>query len=272
RVELADALAKLAESQQKQGVGTKLDTLRSQVQLQTERQRLIQAQTQRTTALAGLGRALDLEPGTRIELTDTLAAPAMPGAGFQETFQAGLSQRPEFAVLDAREKAAASLREAAQGLRLPALVATGAYGSTGLQSLPSTTTYQVSVGLKVPLFTGGLVSAQVARARSEESRVQEARRDVKAQVGYEIQVARAELDAAVHEVEVANLAVSLSTEALTQARHRFEAGVSNNIEVINAQDELARANDNQISALYRLNQSRADLAHATGQLEAFFAR
>lgn len=272
RVELADALAKLAESQQKQGVGTKLDTLRSQVQLQTERQRLIQAQTQRTTALAGLGRALDLEPGTRIELTDTLAAPAMPVAGFQETLQAGLSQRPEFAVLDAREKAATSLREAAQGLRLPALVATGAYGSTGLQSLPSTTTYQVSVGLKVPLFTGGLVSAQVARARSEEGRVQEARREVKAQVGYEIQVAQAELDATAHEVEVANLAVSLSTEALTQARHRFEAGVSNNIEVINAQDELARANDNQISALYRLNQSRADLARATGQLENLFAR
>lgn len=272
RVELADALAKLAESQQKQGVGTKLDTLRSQVQLQTERQRLIQAQTQRTTALAGLGRALDLAPGTHIELTDTLAAPVMPVADLQETLQAGLSQRPELAVLDAREKAAASLREAAQGLRLPALVATGAYGSTGLQSLPSTTTYQVSVGLKVPLFTGGLVSAQVARARSEESRVQEARREVKAQVGYEIQVAQAELDASAHEVDVANLAVSLSTEALTQARHRFEAGVSNNIEVINAQDELARANDNQISALYRLNQSRADLARATGQLENLFAR
>lgn len=272
RVELAEALAKLAENQQKQGVGTKLDTLRAQVQLQTERQRLIQAQTQRSTALAGLGRALDLEPGTRIELKDSLTAPTLPGTGFQETFQAGLARRPELAVLDAREKAAVSLHEAAQGLRLPTLVATGFYGSTALQSLPSTTTYQVSLGLRVPLFTGGLVSAQVSRAKSEQSRVQEARREVRAQVGFEIQVAQAELEAASHEVEVANLAVSLSTEALTQARHRFEAGVSNNIEVINAQDELAKANDNQISALYRLNQSRADLARATGQLESFFAR
>jgi outer membrane protein TolC len=272
RVELADALAKLAENQQKQGVGTKLDTLRSQVQLQTERQRLIQAQTQRSTALAGLGRALDLEPGTRIELKDSLAAPALPVVGFQETFQASLSQRPEMAALDAREKAAVNMREAAQGLRLPTLVATGFYGSTALQSMPSVNTYQISLGLRVPLFTGGLVSAQVSRAQSEQSRVKEARREVRAQVGYEIQVAQAELDAASHEVEVANLAVSLSTEALGQARHRFEAGVSNNIEVINAQDELAKANDNQISALYRLNQSRADLARATGQLESFYAR
>jgi outer membrane protein TolC len=116
------------------------------------------------------------------------------------------------------------------------------------------------------------VSAQVSRAKSEQNRVQEAQRDIRAQVGFEIQVAQAELDATTHEVVVADLAVSLSTEALMQARHRFEAGVSNNIEVINAQDELARANDNQISALYRLNQSRADLARATGQLESFFAR
>lgn len=272
RVELAAALAKLAENQQKQGVSTKLDTLRSQVQLQTERQRLIQAQTQRTTALAGLGRLLDLAPGTRIELADTLTAPALPGGGFDEAYRAGLAQRPELAALDARERAAANLRQAAQGLRLPTLVASGTLGSTGLQSESWAHTYQVSVGLRIPLFTGGLVSSQISRARSEESRVQEARRDVRAQVGYEVQVAQAELDAAAHEVEVSNLAATLSDEALLQARHRFEAGVSNNIEVINAQDELARATDNQISALYRLNQARVDLARATGQLEQTFAR
>lgn len=272
RVELAEALAKLAENQQKQGVGTKLDTLRSQVQLQTERQRLIQAQTQRTTALAGLGRLLDLKPGTRIELADTLTAPALPTGDFETAYQAGLTQRPELAALDAQEKAAENLRQAAQGLRLPTLVASGTYGSTGLQSESWAHTYQISLGLRVPLFTGGLVSSHVSRAKSEQARVQEARREVRAQVGYEVQVAQAELDAATHEVEVANLAVSLSTEALTQARHRFEAGVSNNIEVINAQDELARANDNQINALYRLNQSRVDLARATGQLEQTFAR
>jgi outer membrane protein TolC len=272
RVELAEALAQLAENQQKQGVGTKLDTLRAKVQLQTERQRLIQARTQRTTALAGLGRLLDLAPGTRLELTDTLTAPVLPGGDLQAAYQAGLAQRPELAALEAREKAAENLRQAAQGLRLPTLVASGSYGSTGLQSESWARTYQVTLGLRVPLFTGGLVSAQVSRAKSEQARVQEARREVRAQVGFEVQVAQAELDAAAHEVEVADLAVGLSSEALTQARHRFEAGVSNNIEVINAQDELARANDNQISALYRLNQARADLARATGQLEQTFAR
>jgi outer membrane protein TolC len=57
-----------------------------------------------------------------------------------------------------------------------------------------------------------------------------------------------------------------------QAQDRFKAGVANNIEVITAQDELARANDNQIAALYRYNQSRADLAHATGQMQVLYAQ
>ena len=59
---------------------------------------------------------------------------------------------------------------------------------------------------------------------------------------------------------------------MTQARDRFQAGVANNIEVITAQDELARANDNQIAALYRYSQARADLAHATGQMETLYAQ
>jgi outer membrane protein len=57
-----------------------------------------------------------------------------------------------------------------------------------------------------------------------------------------------------------------------QARDRFKEGVANNIEVIQAQDALARANDNQIAALYRFNQARADLARAIGQMEKVYAK
>jgi outer membrane protein len=57
-----------------------------------------------------------------------------------------------------------------------------------------------------------------------------------------------------------------------QARDRFKAGVANNIEVIQAQDSLARANDNQIVALYRFNQARADFARSIGQMERIYAK
>jgi outer membrane protein TolC len=73
-------------------------------------------------------------------------------------------------------------------------------------------------------------------------------------------------------VQVANLGVQLSKEEVDQARDRFKAGVANNIEVIQAQDALSRANDNQITALYRFNQGRADLARAIGQMEKVYAK
>jgi outer membrane protein len=87
-----------------------------------------------------------------------------------------------------------------------------------------------------------------------------------------VKTSAAQLAAAKTEVDVANLGVGLAREEVAQARDRFQAGVANNIEVITAQDELARANDNQIGALYRYNQARADLARATGQMETLYAK
>jgi outer membrane protein len=71
---------------------------------------------------------------------------------------------------------------------------------------------------------------------------------------------------------VAKLGVQLAQQEVEQARDRFQAGVANNVEVITAQDALARANDNQISAFYRYNQARADLARSVGQVEALYTR
>ncbi len=273
RVELAQALEKLAEDQQTHGVGTKLDTLRSQVQLQNERQRLIQAQTLLKTSLFGLSKLMNVDPNTPIELADRLAAPEIPAFTFEQAYQNGLNARPELATLEAQKKAAENLQNAARSLHLPTVMLNGSFTSVGLfPSEPWVPVYQITVGVKVPLFTGGLISAQVAKAKEELAKIQEDRRDAETQMGLDVQVAQAELDSARNEVEVATQTVTLANEALTQARHRFEAGVSNNIEVINAQDELARANDNQINALYRLNQARADLAKAMGQMESLFVQ
>jgi outer membrane protein len=87
-----------------------------------------------------------------------------------------------------------------------------------------------------------------------------------------VKTALAQIEAARVEVEAANIGVTEVREEVTQAGDRFRAGVSNNIEVITAQDELARANDNQIAALYNYNQARADLARATGRMEAVYSR
>jgi outer membrane protein TolC len=272
RVDLARALDQLATDQQSNGLGTRLDSLRAQVQVRNEQQRLIEAGTQLQTAQFGLVRLLNLDPGTRVTVTDHLADPILTEYTFQEAYATGLRQRPELATLTAREQAQENLQEAARNLRMPSVVATGSYGTTGLENQPWVSSYTLGLGIKVPLFTGGRIQAETARAREELDRIQDERRSFQAQMGMEVQVAQAELESGRSEVQVAGEALDLAQQALEQARHRFAAGVSNNIEVIQAQDELARAADNQINALYRLNQSRADLARAMGQLEPLFLR
>ncbi len=72
RVDLAQALFDQAADLQKEGVGTGIDTLRANVELQNEKQRLIEAEADRERSLYGLSRLLNLDPRQVIELADSL--------------------------------------------------------------------------------------------------------------------------------------------------------------------------------------------------------
>jgi outer membrane protein TolC len=124
----------------------------------------------------------------------------------------------------------------------------------------------------MPLFTGGRIRAEIVRADLEIRKLLQQKDDLRNQIALDVKTALLNLQSARSEVQVANLGVQLSKEEVDQARDRFKAGVANNIEVIQAQDSLARANDNQIAALYRLNQARADLARAIGQMERAYSK
>jgi len=102
--------------------------------------------------------------------------------------------------------------------------------------------------------------------------LQEQKADLRNQIALDVKTALLNLKSARNQVQVANLGIQLSKEEVDQARDRFKAGVANNIEVIQAQDALARANDNQIAALYRFNQARADFARSIGQMEKVYAK
>jgi len=126
--------------------------------------------------------------------------------------------------------------------------------------------------VNMPLFTGGRIHAEMVRADLEIKKLQQQKDDLRNQIALDVKTALLNLQSARNEVQVANLGVQLSKEEVEQARDRFKAGVANNIEVIQAQDSLARANDNQIVALYRFNQARADLARSIGQMEKVYAK
>jgi outer membrane protein len=272
RVQLAQALYDQAEELQKQGISTALDTLRSNVELQNEKQRLIVAQTQRKTSLYGLEQLLNLDPHQEVTLADETSFFSTPQFNLQESVEGAYDHRPEIKALTAQVTAAHLEQRAAGDERLPKVVVDGNWGYQGTSMPASIPAYQFQVTVDVPLFTGGRIRAENARARIELNKIGRQMEETKSRIALEVKTAVEQLKAARNEVEVANLGVKLAKDEVGQARERFQAGVANNIEVTTAQDSLSRANDNQIAALYRYNQARADLAHATGQITQLYAQ
>ena len=272
RVALAQALHDQAADLQQHGVGTGLDTLRANVQLQNEKQRLIVAETQLKTSLYGLARLLSLDPSQPIELADTISFFETPQFEADQSVQQAYKNRPEMKAIEAREQAVAAQRKASGESRLPRVLFNGTWGYQGLSLPTAIPAYVYQVTVDMPLFTSGRIRAEMTKADLELKKVMQQKEEQRNQVALEVRTSLAQLEAARSEVEVANLGVKLAEEEVSQARDRFQAGVANNIEVVSAQDAFARANDNQIAALYRYNQSRADLAHATGQIEVLYTK
>ena len=76
-----------------------------------------------------------------------------------------------------------------------------------------------------------------------------------------------DLQASNEQLQVATRAREVAGTALAQSRDRFAAGVTSNIEVIQAQEAVAVANERYITALYLNGVGKAVLARDLGNAE-----
>jgi outer membrane protein len=272
RVELAQALYDQAADLQKEGVGTGIDTLRSNVELQNEKQALLVAQTERDSSLFGLNRLLNLDPRQEIALADSLSFFDTPQPDVNASIDEALVARQEWKVLESQVKAAQHDKKASQDLRLPTLRVDGNWAYEGTRLNNGIPVYNYQATLDLPIFTGGRTHAEIVKSDLQLKVLDEQKADLRNQISLDVKTALLNLKSARNQVEVATLGIQLAKEEVDQARDRFKAGVANNIEVIQAQDALARANDNEIAALYRFNQARADYARSVGQMERVYAK
>jgi outer membrane protein len=272
RTDLAQALYEQAVELEHNGIGTNLDTTRAQVELQNEKQSLLIVQTNRQKALYGLARLLDLDGRQRLELADELLFSQTPAFDGQASVAYALANRPELKSLDAQVAAARFNRDAAREQRLPLLSVGGNWVYQGSSLPTSIPTYVVGATVSVPLWTSGRVRAEEAKADLRLRQLSNQQRSERDAIVEAVKSSGADLESARSQVEVARAGLELAEKELGQARERFAAGLANNIEVVTAQDALARANDNLIDAYYRYNLAHAELAQATGQMESLYAK
>jgi outer membrane protein TolC len=125
----------------------------------------------------------------------------------------------------------------------------------------------VNGGLNIPIFAGGKVHSDLLEADAQLKQVRSQLGDLRGHIDYEVRTALLDLNSAAEQVEVARSSVELAEEALTQSRDRFAAGVTDNLEVVQAQEAVAGAHESYIQSLYAHNLAKVELAHAIGDAE-----
>jgi outer membrane protein len=264
---LATRLARLAEQQEAAGASPGIDVVRAHAQQAASRGLRLVAENQRDRARIALARALGVDPMTGFALGDTLGI-ALARSEAADSAAAALAQamsrRPELAAERERLARARAERRATAYERLPRLDVAGDWGPSGITAADAIPTRQFTVALTVPVLDGLRREARLAEqsAQVRESEVREA--DLRSQLHAEVEGALLDIANGEEQVDVAEVRLALAERELLEANERFAQGVTNNIELINAQSSLVRARDALIDARYATAAGRVALARATG--------
>ena len=264
QVKTAQSLYQKARDMLKAGLTPGIDQLRAQVELQTRQQQLISIQNEYAKQKLNVARAIGLPVGQEFVLTDKMPYAPLESIKLEETVARAYRSRSDYQEALARVRAAGRARKAATAERLPSLAFNADYGDIGIAPGVSHGTFTVAGSLEIPVFQGGKVRGDVLRAdamlRQRESELE----DLRARIDYQVRTALMDLRTAAEQVSVAKSSLELANQTVTQAQDRFAAGVVDNLEVVQAQESVANANEAYISSLYAHNVAKVLLARAMG--------
>ncbi|WP_129128163.1 TolC family protein [Geomonas oryzae] len=266
RVETSEVLEKLASDQRTAGVADGLDVLRAQVQLANDRQYLLVTRNNAELARLSLARGVGLDLGTPIALTDTLAFKKLEGPQIEQAVQAALESRPDYRALFAQRASLEEQMKASRSRYLPRIVLSGNYGTSGQEMSKLDPSGMIQVNMVMNLFDHDRKGERL-ELDSRLKRNDELIADLKLGVEQDIREALLNLNSASDQVLTARQGLTLAEKELQYASDRFKNGVANNIEVVTAQDALARARDNELNALAQHVEAKIALARALGDTE-----
>jgi outer membrane protein TolC len=267
QVETAQALYDRTNDQQRAGTAAGIDVLRSQVELKQQQQRLLAQTNQFDKDKLALSRVIGLPAGQEFNLSETAPFSPLTSLTRAQALAAAMAQRPDYQSNQARVRAAEEAFKAAHGQRYPTADVSANYGDVGTTLAESHGTFTVVASAKINLFDGGKITSDMIQAKAALKQRQDELADLAGQIDYQVRTAFLDIRTAADQVTVARDSLDLANQTLTQSRDRFVAGVTDNIEVVQAQESVATANDDLISALFAHNLAKVSLARALGGAE-----
>ena len=265
--ETAQALYNKARDQQAAGVVPAIDALRAQVEFQTRQQQVIVSRNDYSKQKLLLARTIGLPPGQEFNLTDNIPYAPLATVTLEQALQRAYSSRPDYLAAVQQVRGAEQFRRAATAEHLPSLNLSADYGAAGVNVGSSHGVFDAGATLVIPIFAGGRAHADALQAEAQLRQSRQQLENLRGQIDYDVRSALLDLNAAADQVSVARQSLDLANQTLDQARDRFTAGVADNLEVVQAQETVATANENYISGLYAHNVAKLSLARAIGFVE-----
>ena len=264
QVATAKALFDQATQQRAAGVLALTDLNRSELQLLTERQRLVSLENDLSKQKINLARLTGLPVTDGFQVQDDVPFSAAPPLDEQTALKEALDRRPDLKAAESQVRAASLTHAAARAERLPALSLSADYGAIGTNPSQSHGTFNVVGTLSVPIWQGGRIAGDVEQADAALAQRRAELQDTRSRIEGEIRNAFLDLRTAAQQVDVARRNIEVSKQNLDLTRQRFTAGVSENVEVVQAQQSLSSAQLDYIDSVFAHNVAKLSLARAIG--------
>jgi outer membrane protein TolC len=266
RVTDSTTLLKLATDKHDAGTATGVDVLRAQVQLANDRQGLLVAQNTLKQSLLVLARNLGMSPGTPLELAEPLHYQVLPEPQPDALLPAALKNRGDYLSLASQRQSLVEQQRANRARYYPKLSLNGNIGEIGRSIGGVQTTGLIQGQIDFTVFDRDR-NGEAVELASRIKRIDDQIADLERGVDQDIRQALLNLDSATEQVDVAKQGQELARRELLLSQDRFQAGTTNNVEVVTAQDELARAEENYIVAVSSHVDAKCALARALGDTE-----
>lgn len=265
QLDTANALYQQTSQQRSVGLVAQIDVNRSRVQMLTQQQRLVSLQNDLAKQKINLARMVGLPPNDRYEIADDVPFAPAPAIAMEDALKQAFGQRADLKAAEAQVRAAERTRSAARAERLPSLSLSADYGAIGINPGQAHGTFAVVGSLKFPIWQSGRIEGDIEQSNAALAQRQAELEDLRAQIETDVRKAYLDLEAAGSQVEVARENLQVTQENLKLTRQRFDAGVTDTVEVMQSQESVAGANLDYINSVFAHNVAKLSLARAMGQ-------
>jgi outer membrane protein TolC len=272
QTKLATDLYQITQDRVRQGVSAALEANRALQQVNSLEQQRQEAEQSYIAAKLNLANLLQAQITSDFELADAAAYGTEAAIDRDAAINAALSSRPDYRAAQANVKAGELQVQAVKATRWPTIAASFADGQSGDSPVNNVNTYRLAGTLYIPIYTSGRIRGEIAEAQGKLHELQASADQLRAQIETDVLTAIAGVEWAHKEVETSAANVKLSREEVQLSSQRFTQGVTDNTEVVNAQDRVSRADDARVRAMYTLGLARANLARATGAAEKTYRK